>query len=354
MFTRSQGTVSDAQNIWTPSSTLTPQAAANITTSEADNVRTTLAYAVTTPGIAPPSPQTQHADQATITNWLPIPSKQMTLVPSTTPDCDTPYAGVSTPATTMSTGWIAATQAPPPYVTMASAHPTVIQDRSTDAWRPTPTFSGEALESPESFLRLVEQLHITDENYLTHYVLSNCIKGDAAKWIKRLAIDEATPWSTFCYMLTATYNAEPVIRNLEARLHGEVQQPNEPALAFLIKKNRIVRRLGVPVTQALIRRLVYQLRHDLRPHLLISRINSIDELQQAAFDLELQLAPLEARSSKAGPQRQEHQEQSSRRQTPQEQTNPFSSAAAPPSACRFCSGAHWNRDCPHRPVQGNC
>lgn len=228
------------------------------------------------------------------------------------------------------------------------------QQPAANAWRPSPMFAGETLECPEAFLRLVEQLPVMDEGYVTNYVLSNCLTGDAAKWAKRLAIDEETPWSTFSWMLTATYNAEPVLRQLEARLHGEVQQSNEPAVAFINKKHKIIRRLGVPVTPELIRRLVFQLRHDLRPHLLHSRIDCISDLQQAAFDLELQLAPLEVKQPKSGIQRHEQPAQLPRHQTPPERTNPFTSDRQPPSACRFCSGAHWHRDCPQRIAQGNC
>ncbi|KAK5649587.1 hypothetical protein RI129_000616 [Pyrocoelia pectoralis] len=196
-----------------------------------------------------------------------------------------------------------------------------------------PTFAGEPLDDPKTFLVELEKKSPQDDDTAKLKTATKQLKGEAAKWWKTYEGFDLT-YEEF----KSTFNDQFDTERLRAKLHAEFlsrEQKTETCQAFLQRKAQVAKRLRLDINQHL----------DLLKDLIHPRIRSFLRNTPATTILELvRLAVLYEEDQKAIPKE-------------------ANAASSPPPErrpnmprCHFCPEFHFHRDCPvsrQRQDQGN-
>lgn len=220
------------------------------------------------------------------------------------------------------------------------------------------SFTGDVYQDPQVFLTQLEthldSKQLTPQGTVRH--IADLLGGEAATWFQHIS-EQVDSYDCFRRLFLERYCTDEREDTLHALLYGEEQKQQERAVPFILRKERLYRRLRLNwedkrTVSLITRQLTPDYRIMLGPHPLAS----VEELRRACAEID------EYIHGKFTEQRNESKKSFNKpfvrrnlpdTSQPKRPARPIATAApAPgnshtgPPSCQYCPERHWHRDCP--------
>lgn len=204
-------------------------------------------------------------------------------------------------------------------------------------------FYGYEHENPIHFLNYLNEHflnnNVEDDFSKIHYTAS-LLKGEAKRWFEPY-ISLNLSWTCFCERFLYKFNDISITASYTAKLYGDKQTLNENVCEFISKKIALFNRLEpYRPEEHKSATIIELLRPDIRSRLRIFGTHiSCEDLLHISTSIEADLME-EQKVREKNQQKTNQVTQMSRNNLQNRQST------EPPSACKYCNGWHFHRDCP--------
>lgn len=222
----------------------------------------------------------------------------------------------------------------------------ILREGRTERWEDSDfRFNGLPEEDPREYLRRAEEYIGRNKvpPRLYDRVIRTTLAEGAYQWYKREPIPGNVDWAVFRFRFLHEYDSASVRANLKKRLYGEPQNPQQSVAVFIGNKVALFQRVEPEATEEEQVALIIELiTWELRAYARLKEFRSTRELTQT-------LTLIEQDIREKQPVGRGLTQGAVPRNNPRGAGPP--ARTGPPSACRFCGGQHFHRDCPTRAVQ---
>lgn len=210
----------------------------------------------------------------------------------------------------------------------------------TNNSKPLVYFYGYEHENPIHFLKYLEEYFLNnnvEDDFSKIQHTASLLKGEAKKWFEPY-ISLNLSWTCFCDRFLYKFNDISITASYTAKLYGEKQNFDEKVSEFISKKIALFNRLEPYRSEEHKSATIMELlKPDIRSRLRRFESSvSCENLLHISASIERDLL--------------DEQKMRGKNKPAQPHAETWRNSTEPPSACRFCGGWHFHRDCPRNQI----